>query len=99
MTLQCALLGGSSTTVAFGYAGSVRSLELVATDNIPIFEATSAHQTISCCAEEAPVAPGVSLLSGVTRTYLPGAARARVFNMMNICVRRTLVVTERKRRN
>ena len=32
-------LCGSSTEVALGYAGSVRRLELVATDNIAIFDA------------------------------------------------------------
>ena len=49
----------SSTTVALCCAGSVRRLGLVPTDNISIFDATSAHQCISCCTEAAPVAPGV----------------------------------------
>ena len=62
------LLCGSSTAVALGYVGSVRRLELVETYNIPIFDATSAHQWISCCAEAVPVAPCMSLFSGVTRT-------------------------------
>ena len=66
--MLCKLVCGSSNAVALGYAGSVRRLELVATDNIPIFDATSAHQWISCCAFSAPVAPGRSLFTGVIRT-------------------------------
>ena len=54
--------------VALGYAGLVRRLELVANDNIPIFDATSALERISFCAEVAPVASGGSLFSDVTRT-------------------------------
>ena len=81
------MLCGSSTTVLLGYVGSVRRLELVATDAI------SVHQLISCCAEIAPVAPGISQRNqDVTR---PG----RGLNMLNICLRRALVVTERMRRN
>ena len=72
----------------------MRWVELVATDSFAIFEATSAHQWISCSAEAAPVAPGTSLFSGVTVN-----APARIFNMLNICLRRALVATERKRRN
>ena len=49
-------------------AGSVCRIELVATDNISIFDATSALQWLSCCAEAAPVVPCASLFSGVTRT-------------------------------
>ena len=59
---------GSSSAVAPGYAGSMRRLKLVATDNIPIFDAPSAHRWISCCAEAAPVAPDRSLSFSVTRT-------------------------------
>ena len=40
----------------------------IATDNIPMFDANSAHQWISCCAEAASVAPGTSQFSGVTGT-------------------------------
>ena len=79
---------GPSTAVVHGYAGSVRRLELAAKDNIAIFDATSAHQWIFCCAEPAPVAPGTSLFSGVTTTcrhcagfqhveYLPASSTHR----------------------
>ena len=56
----------------------MRRLELVATDNIPIFDATSALQWISFCAEAAPIGPGASLFLGVTRTYLPRRGFQRV---------------------
>ena len=49
------------------------TLELVATGNIAIFDATSAHHWMPCCAEATPVAPDTSLFSGVTTTCQPGA--------------------------
>ena len=87
---------GSSTAIALGFAGSGRQLELVATDNSPIFGATSAHQWTSCCAEAAPVAPNTSQFF---RRNKDVTAPARIFNMLNICLHRALVATKRKRRN
>ena len=66
---------GSSTAVALGYSGYVRRLELTATDSIPIFDATSAHQWISCFAEAAPVAPGASLVPGQRNCLGAGSQR------------------------
>ena len=43
-------LSGSFTEIALGYVRSMSRLELVAADNINIFDATSAHQWIYCCA-------------------------------------------------
>ena len=59
---------------------SVRRLELVATDNIFMFDATPEHQWISCCAEAAPVTPGASLFSGMHFQhveYLPASSARR----------------------
>ena len=47
--------------------------ELVATDNVPIFDATPAYRWNCCNAEAAPVSPDASLFFDVTRKYLPGA--------------------------
>ena len=71
VTKEPSLVCSSSTVVALGYAGSARRLELAATYNITIFDAPSARQWISCCAEAAPVAPYTSLVAGVTRTEPP----------------------------
>ena len=72
------------------YLGSVQTHRVVvATYHIPIFDATSARQLISCCARCVAI---FQRNQGVT-------AQAQIFNMLNICLRRAFVVTERKQRN
>ena len=68
----------------------MRRLELVATGNIPIFDATATHQYVACSAEAAPVASGASLFPGGTRMQLHGAGFEHV---EYVCLRRELVVT------
>ena len=56
---------------------SVRRLELVAADNILIFDATSAHQWTSCCAEAGPVASLFSSADFQHVEYLPASSVRR----------------------
>ena len=83
---------------ALGNAGSVRRLELVATENTAIFGATSAHQWITYCDDDAPRLRQLRqvrrYLSAYPRRDSPGAG----FHMLNIMCR-ALVATERIRRN
>ena len=74
----------SSTAVVLGYVGSVRRLALVDTDIIPTFDVTSVHQWIFCSAR----------CVAISRRNQDETAPARVFNRLNICWRRALVITD-----